>query len=467
MQIRKNTKAFKTILEIVATCQGRPDREKLIRLYITKAGHSIQDRINIEGIQGGDSALFYDMGYDTVLSNLKSSNHQLWMSDEVPGIYFFHSTSNKVWDETPFEFDEAIQKEFSALPELPAVRKKGKTEKVVLPVSKQKPVAPERKTKKAAPARNNSRDKEPPGPDFKLKHKIHFTNLDRVIFRQSKLSKLGVLEYYDKISEYILPHLKDRPLSTRRDVETQKPSIGMNASALFSDDEENVPDWIKRQTIGNGKQKEELLLCNDKEHLLFYVETGCVAFEHSLSKMKTPGVPDYLMIAIDSPEFDISKAIDVALGAKEIFDGLQLRTSIITDGISGLHVYFPLEAKSTFETSSRVAEYLCKLIRIKMPERVSLDGADDAYGKVTLDFSSNASGKSIIAPYSLVPGQSAVVATPILWEEVNEDLHPESFNHETIFKRLKQVGDPLERTGKKVNADDLLERLENHYSFLF
>src|SRR6188768_2793114 len=213
MQIRKNTKAFKSILEIVANCQGRPDREKLIRLYITKAGHSIQDRINIEGIQGGDSALFYDMGYDTVLSNLKSSNHQLWMSDEVPGIYFFHSTSNKVWDETPFEFDEAILKEFSSLPELPAVRKKGKTEKVVLPVSKQKPVTPERKTKKAEPVKSNTRDKEPKGPDFKLKHKIHFTNLDRVIFRQSKLSKLGVLEYYDKISEYILPHLKDRPLS--------------------------------------------------------------------------------------------------------------------------------------------------------------------------------------------------------------------------------------------------------------
>ena len=102
-----------------------------------------------------------------------------------------------------------------------------------------------------------------------------------------------------------------------------------------------------------------------------------------------------------------------------------------------------------------------------MPERVSLAGADDAYGKVTLDYSGNAPGKCIVAPYSLVPGQSAIVATPILWEEVNEDLHPEHFNHETIFKRLKQVGDPLERVGKKIDADALLERLEANYSFLF
>ena len=102
-----------------------------------------------------------------------------------------------------------------------------------------------------------------------------------------------------------------------------------------------------------------------------------------------------------------------------------------------------------------------------MPELVSLAGADDAYGKVSLDFSSNAPGKSIIAPYSLVPGQSAIIATPLLWEEVKEGLRPESFNNETIFKRLKQVGDPFESAGKKVNADALLERLENHYSFLF
>ena len=102
-----------------------------------------------------------------------------------------------------------------------------------------------------------------------------------------------------------------------------------------------------------------------------------------------------------------------------------------------------------------------------MPDLVSLAGSDEAYGKVSLDFSINAPEKRIVAPYSLVPGQSAIVATPLLWEEVKEGLRPESFNHETILKRLKQVGDPFESVGKKINAEALLEKLENHYSFLF
>jgi hypothetical protein len=89
MQIRKNTKAFKTILEIITACQDRPDREKLIRLYITKAGHSIKERISVEGIEN-EAGAFYEMNYQAVLNKLKSANHQLHQSDDIPGIYFFH-----------------------------------------------------------------------------------------------------------------------------------------------------------------------------------------------------------------------------------------------------------------------------------------------------------------------------------------------------------------------------------------
>src|SRR5688572_25133516 len=188
MLIRKNTKAFKTILEIITACQSRADREKLIRLYITKAGHSVKDRISVEGIQG-DAALFYELNYHAVLSNLQSSDRQLNQSDDVPGIFFFHSTSNKAWDETPFEFDEAIKKEFASLPDLPVVRKKEKTEKFVFPTpngkTESRPIKESRsiksdkvETKKAVKVI----DKGPRQPDYKLKHKIQFTNLEKIVF---------------------------------------------------------------------------------------------------------------------------------------------------------------------------------------------------------------------------------------------------------------------------------------------
>ena len=121
MLIRKNTKAFKTILEILTACRDRQDREQLIRVYITKVGDTVRERINVEGIEGG-AGLFYEMNYQAIMGNLKSSNHQLHQSDEIPGVYFFRSSSNKTWDESPFEFGEGIINEFSSLPELPVTR---------------------------------------------------------------------------------------------------------------------------------------------------------------------------------------------------------------------------------------------------------------------------------------------------------------------------------------------------------
>lgn len=466
MQIRKNTKAFKTILEIISVCRDRPDREKLIRLYITKAGDSIADRISVEGIQG-EAGLFYEMTYQRVLNNLKSSNHQLQVSDKVPGIYFFHSSSNKAWDETPFEFDEAIKKEFASLPELPEVRKKGKAEKFVLPTSPVQTKSPAIKKQKAKKSTKPAKaekgpERGPKQPDYKLKHKIMFTNLDSVVYRQPGLSKLDVLNYYNKISEYLLPYLKDRPVWVRVQSETMREPIVVNA--LFQKKDDDLPNWIRH----NKKQKEQTLLCNDREHLLFFVDRDCLEFDPCHAKIKSIESPDYLVIAIDSPASEPSKAVGVALRAKEILDGLQLPSFVKTDGVSGLHLYVPLDGKSTFEASSSVAEYLCKLIRLKIPDLVSITGVNEyVYGKVSLDYALNAEGKSAVAPYSLLPGQAATVAAPLSWEEVTDGLRIEDFNYATIFDRLKAVGDVFKSFyKKKVNAEEVLERLEEGYSFL-
>jgi bifunctional non-homologous end joining protein LigD len=473
MLIRKNTKAFKTITEIITACQERKDREKLVRLYITKAGHSIKDRISVEGIEG-EAGLFYEMNYQTVLNSLKSANHQLHQSDDVPGIYFFHSTSNKAWHETPFEFDEAVKKEFADLPDLPVVRKKEKQEKFVLPtrsvkteskpVKKEKTTTTKTVTKKAAVVI----DKGPKQPDYKLKHKIHFTDLERMVIRQPRLSKKDVLDYYNRIAEYILPYLKDRPLLVRVRSNDAR-SIEYKDLEAFAQRNVEIPGWLQTSSASKSREQGRMLLCNDKEHLLFYAEAGCLEFLPDLAKAKSLDLPDYIIIGIESPEGTLGQAVDVALTAQDILSGLQLPSFVKTDGMSGLHVYIPLDSKSKFETSKQVAGYLCKLVRLKIPNLIALKGSEDnSYQKVSLDYLLNEERQRVVAPYSLVPGASATVATPLLWEEVKEGLQPEIFNHETIFKRLKQTGDPFETLfKKKVDAKVLLERMEADYSFLF
>lgn len=431
MQIRRNTKPFKSILEIVTSCRDRADRQDLLRLYITRAGQSIKERIAIEGNKS-EAAFFYDLGYQAILNNLNSSNHQLFQSDDVPGIYYFHSTISKDWDEAPFEFDVKVKEIFASLPELPTTREKGKEKEFVLPSQHTKSETgkkPEKKDKaKPEPGKATMFiNRGPKQPDYKLKHEIEFTDLDRLAFRKPDVTKKDVLDYYDKISEYILPYLKDHE-------HKMKPSKQIGES----------PSWFKD-------------VVKDKEHLLFYIENGGVEYDIISSQ-------DYSIITIDSGS-EFIKAINVAQVAKEIFDGLKLPSFLKTDGVSGLHVYIPLDGKSEMESSKTFAEYLCKLVRLKAPHLVALANSDDhTFGKVTLHYSSD----YVVAPYSLVVNTPALVAAPLSWDELSEELKPEDFNYETIFARLKKAGDPMEGfMKKKVNADEMVERMEENYSFLF
>jgi DNA ligase D-like protein (predicted polymerase) len=469
MLIRRNTKTFKTIMEIVTACQSRADREKLIRLYITKAGHSINDRISVEGIQG-EADVLYNMNYQAVLNNLKSSGHQLHHSDEIPGIYFFHSSLNKAWDETPFEFDEAIRKEFAPLPELPMVRKKEKPQKFVFPSPRVKTESEPVKKEKVKASKNIQTPKEgPKQPGYKLRHKIEFTDLEKIVFRQARLTKKDVLDYYHQIAEYMLPYLKDRPQLIRLHSDHGRPTGHLYSESLIPQVVEELPDWVETVPVTEGKERKHLLRCNDREHLLFYAGLGCLQFNPCHSRVRSLDSPDYIVIGIDSADDSFAKVTDTALAAREILTGLQLPSFIKTDGISGLHIYIPLDSKSTFETGKNAAGYICNLIRLKIPDLVTMNGPDGySYGKVSLDYLVNEERNHVVAPYSIVPGQSAIIATPLLWEEVKEGLRVDDFTHETIFKRLKQVGDPFANLfRKKVNAGALLERLEANYSFLF
>ncbi len=184
-----------------------------------------------------------------------------------------------------------------------------------------------------------------------------------MIFRQPKLSKKDVLDYYNKIADYILPYLKDRILFGRFNSDRGGENVEMNTDDLFDDKSSPRPDWIQTSTASKGKTQKQMFLCNDRDHLLFYSEMGCLEFDSGLSKMKSIDAPDYLVIAIDSNDPELEKVKDVALATKEILTGLQLPSFVKTDGMTALHIYIPLDTKSKFDKSKNAAEYICKLIR--------------------------------------------------------------------------------------------------------
>src|SRR5690606_24109075 len=64
-------------------------------------------------------------------------------------------------------------------------------------------------------------------------------------------------------------------------------------------------------------------------------------------------------------------------------------------------------------------------------------------GKLYVDFIQHAEGKTIIAPYSVRNHSKGLVAAPIFWDEINEELSPTSFTIQSVQKRLQTLGDPF------------------------
>ena len=264
---------------------------------------------------------------------------------------------------------------------MPAVRKKEKSQRFVFPTGKSesKPAAQKEKSKAPKAAAVKVADTATKQPDYKLKHKIHFTGLERIIFRQPKIEKKDVLDYYDKIAAYLLPYLKDRVQYTRRYSGGSQEPIEMSVEALFADDEDHVPNWIRPKLISENKDEKQMLLCNEKEQLLFYVEAGCLEFRPCNSRTKSLRSPDYIVLAIDSPDYESTKAIEAA-AEKEI---LMAEASTLKTMEIRAHVYF-IESKK-YVKSTGLASYICKT----RPRRClpgGLEGIEEVVRKVSVDF---------------------------------------------------------------------------------
>ena len=75
--------------------------------------------------------------------------------------------------------------------------------------------------------------------------------------------------------------------------------------------------------------------------------------------------------------------------------------------------------------------------------------------------SQNRKGQTVVPPYSVRPVKGATVSTPLLWSELDDDLHPSRYTIQTVPGRLAKFGDlfaPL--TGDRQELGEAIEGLQ-------
>jgi bifunctional non-homologous end joining protein LigD len=103
-------------------------------------------------------------------------------------------------------------------------------------------------------------------------HEINFTNLSKIYWPKDKITKRDMLNYYYQAAPYMLPYMKDRPMSLNR-----HPN-GINGESFYQKDVTGkVPGWIATfpyHTDEGGDRN--FMVCKTEADILYMASLGCI-----------------------------------------------------------------------------------------------------------------------------------------------------------------------------------------------
>src|SRR5215208_4528125 len=120
--------------------------------------------------------------------------------------------------------------------------------------------------------------------------RVKLSSADRVLFPDDGVTKGDLFEYYGRVPEWIVPHLRDRQFTTH-------PREG-------------------------GERLVDFALVNSAEAVRFMVQNNCIDMNAWYSRVDKPHRPDFVLFDLDPPDdpngFEL--AIDVAHRIHELLD---------------------------------------------------------------------------------------------------------------------------------------------------
>jgi len=315
-----------------------------------------------------------------------------------------------------------------------------------------------KKMKAKTPTKNAEKEKE-----ITLnKQAVKLTNQDKIYFPKDGITKGDVIEYYQSVAAYILPYLKNRPLSLNR-----FPN-GIEESGFYQKDAgENTPDWIKTTKVFSESTDKyiDYIICNDKATLAYLNNLGCIDLNPWNSSLPDLEHPDYLVLDLDpSKKNTFDEVIETALQVNEVLESVKVKGYCKTSGSTGIHIYIPMGGKYDFDQVKDFAHILMKQVNEKLPKTTTLERSlqkrDDK--KIYLDYLQNRSGQTLASVYSIRPKEGASVSMPLEWEELKPGLRPTDFTIHNALERIKEKGDLFKPVlGKGIDMMKALELLQN------
>jgi len=282
--------------------------------------------------------------------------------------------------------------------------------------------------------------------------RLQLSNLDKVLYPATETTKGEVLNYYARVSPFLVPHLVDRPVTRIRWPH------GTNGPSFF---EKNLPpgapSWMHSVVVPTSGSRSQ----NSNDTIRYPVvrDTADLTYLVNLASLELhvpqwrfdangqPRNPDRLVIDLDpGTPAGLHECALLALLVRERLEVIGLSTAPVTSGSKGMQLYAALPGEQNSDTIRDLAREIAQDLTRLRPELVVWKMTKSLRpGKVLLDWSQNVAAKTTIAPYSLRGKDAPFVAAPRTWAEVERGANQadtlRQLDMDDVLARLASDGD--------------------------
>jgi bifunctional non-homologous end joining protein LigD len=284
---------------------------------------------------------------------------------------------------------------------------------------------------------------------------VGVSNLDKILYPANGFTKAQVIDYYIRVSRWLLPHLKGRPVTLKRYPD------GVGGEHFYEKDAPSfTPNWVRLAPVPRrgGHGDIHYIVVDDLPTLVWLANLANLEIHPFLHRAPAIDAPTYVAFDLDPGEgADIRTCAEVAQLLKGVLDQLKLKSFPKVSGSKGIQIYVPLNTPVTYKLTQTFARALAQLLEKEHPKLIVSEMAKVVRAKkVFIDWSQNSDFKTTVGVYSLRAKRSTpFVSAPVTWEELESAEHL-YFNPETALERLERLGDlwaPVLKLKQKLPGD--------------
>jgi bifunctional non-homologous end joining protein LigD len=271
---------------------------------------------------------------------------------------------------------------------------------------------------------------------------VRISHPDRLLFPEVPLSKVDLARFYERIADWILPHLQGRPLTLVRC------PTGLPGECFFMKHSKVwAPPAIRRVKIQEKTKVGDYLIADTIEALVSLVQMDVLEIHTWNSRIRSVERPDRIVVDIDPGEkVEHAQVIAAARLVRQMLHTVGLQSYPKTTGGRGLHVVVPLAPRADWQQCLAFARAFADAVVRSEPARYTTAFAKAGRERrILIDYLRNNRTNTSIAAFSTRATSGAPVSVPLKWTEVTDSLAPAAWTAATIEQRLTRLRrDPWE-----------------------